>query len=217
MLSSILGRLKFSIDKARDVRVLLLTLSLALVWLDWQVAGAARKQWASAHFLSTTGLIRECRLDSGGRYPRLALRYQYKVGSHQLESQRFCYSLIKQSKISWAAEFVAQHPIGSKATVYYNPIEPAESLLLPGPLPEELALWLYLCPFHSLLLGAWAYFVLKRPRLASAAAQATGLSMLAIFLVSLLPQPTWPSMTAIWVGYLCASFFLLWGGARETS
>lgn len=91
------------------------------------------KLWAARNWESTDGLVLESIVDEydEGYYPKIT--YQYGVDEQIYRSSHICvgeksYSFGKRR----TEQLVAQFPVGSQVTVYYNPKKPVKSVLMRG-------------------------------------------------------------------------------------
>ena len=90
----------------------------------------------------------------GGKW-RARFAYEYEVGGRLYSSRRVAfYRSITGHR---AQEFVARHPVGSPAQVYYDPKRPAESVLN----RSVPALWIL--PLAALACGAFAAYLFSLP------------------------------------------------------
>lgn len=97
------------------------------------------------------------------------IEYAYAVGDHEFQGSRFRYGQLSSSDSKWAYAAVQAHPTGSQTQVFYNPDNPADSLLSPGLESSDFFAALFLTPFNVVMLGLWAaggsalWYRLRRP------------------------------------------------------
>ena len=109
------------------------------------------RQWSSGNYSQTTGKIIECQiqsqtnLDRTVTYRAVQIKYQFEAGGHEWEAGRFSYFDHHQPAIGHdlTGETVSQYAAGSAVRVYYNPNDPADALLFPGPGGDEIVLYIY--------------------------------------------------------------------------
>src|SRR5215471_2587758 len=128
---------------------------------DGFVVVPAVRQVVALRFPSTEGVILSSEVthhdDSDGTTYGVAIRYSYSVGSRGYEGDRYRYDKSTSSDCAWAQRAVAERPPGTKVRVYYNPLNPAEALLVPGILGSDLFLLAFMTPFNAAMLGfGWA-------------------------------------------------------------
>lgn len=106
--------------------LLIIIVTIILIVVRW-------KLWAVRYWESTDGLVLESIVDEydEGYYPKII--YQYGVDKQIYRSSHISvgergYSFGKRR----TEQFVAQFPVGSQVTVYYDPRKPVESLLMRG-------------------------------------------------------------------------------------
>jgi hypothetical protein len=139
-------------------------LFFALFWtalvgaFDWMAGNTIVRQLASEKFPSAVGQITHSEVTvhhgKGASYG-VDLRYSYKVAGRTFTAQRYRYGEMASSDSAWARRAVAAHPVGSPATVFYNPRNPWDALLAPGLNGGDLMLPLFLTPFNIVMLGLW--------------------------------------------------------------
>jgi hypothetical protein len=120
----------------------------------------SRKYLESFNWLSVTGEVIQCELDSTYEYIerktkrgykkektkmyQLQLKYIYSVDGQSYQGNGRTFNLLesKQSQKSDLEEFIANHPVNSSIEVYYDPNNPKEGTLMKG-----------------LLFGHWIAFI----------------------------------------------------------
>jgi hypothetical protein len=100
------------------------------------------------------GAVRE-KADGEGTSFDVDIEYAYRVEGQEYRGRRVRYFRLWGR--NWVSQFVGQHPPRTPVTVYYDPADPAEAILL-----RELdggPLWfaLFLAPFNVVLVGFLAY------------------------------------------------------------
>lgn len=85
---------------------------------------------------------------------RPRIRYRYLVAGREFGGDRYRFGFSTGNRC-YVDEIVQAHPAGSITTAYYNPADPAESLLSPGLSAHDFFGLLCLTPFNVVLLGSW--------------------------------------------------------------
>jgi hypothetical protein len=122
---------------------------------DYHVIRAAVRQHRALGYATVEGEVRECEVrehaDDEGTTYRAAIEYTYRVGDQGYMARRIRYLAFWDH--GSATRFAADHPPGSQVTVYYDPADPADAVLAPGPGGEELLGLLILVPFNAVMIG----------------------------------------------------------------
>jgi hypothetical protein len=130
---------------------------------DYMIGGQIAGQVASTHYTATAGQVTQSDYtfrggSKGGTY-RANIRYRYKAAGHAWSATRYRYSTEASSDSAssangdWVRQLIANHPVGSAMTVYYNPKNPQDTVLSPGVDGSDLMLVLFLTPFNLVGLG----------------------------------------------------------------
>jgi hypothetical protein len=135
--------------------------SLTCVFLGYLIYGTYN-QWRSEWFSSTAGTVEKIEITNnshsdGGTTQGIDIVYSYHVKGRGYSASQLRYEA-GSSNDSWASDMMRQFPAGSHPTVYYNPSNPAEAVLIRGIQGEDLFLALFLTPFTVVMLGIWAAF-----------------------------------------------------------
>jgi hypothetical protein len=136
-----------------------------LIWsgfifaFDGTITRGAFTQFESGHYPVATGTVTRSDLkistsSKGGTSYSAVIEYQFKVGERTFFGERW-RALNPPGGYPVTSALVAANPAGSTIEVYYNPGDPADSLLLPGLDGRDLMLAVFLAPFHAILLGLW--------------------------------------------------------------
>ena len=92
---------------------------------------------ASLSWSSCEGTVvqAKCELHHGrqGSLYRPSIHYDYTIDDNQYTGYKYQYGEFGSSSQSWAKNIIAEHPVGSIIKVYYSPISPEDSVLIPGP------------------------------------------------------------------------------------
>jgi hypothetical protein len=135
--------------------LLLVFWSALLAAADYTVIDTSVRQALARHFPSTQGKMLHSNIGRGAIMRRgVDFDYSYAVNGVDYTGHRYRYD-----DHNTAFEFSAvasAHRSGSLQTVYYNPNNPADSLLQPGLDGSDLLLLLFALPFNALTLGLWA-------------------------------------------------------------
>src|SRR5665213_40504 len=126
---------------------------------DGFMAHGIYKQFESLHYQSVTGTITHSEVTShtgpkGGTSYTAVINYNYKIGGQTYEGSKLRFGMTSSSSGSAHAS-VNAHPVGSIAQVFYNPVNPQESLLSPGVSGSDFMLALFLTPFNMVMFGLW--------------------------------------------------------------
>ncbi len=112
---------------------------------------------AQRRFLTTEGVILASEVDShsdsdGATYGA-AVRYRYAVGGREYTGDRHDFGGWRSSAHNYWRGVAAQHPAGARATVYYDPDDPAVSALAMEIPPTMYFQALFLQPFVLMGVG----------------------------------------------------------------
>lgn len=97
-----------------------------------------RARFASADWPSTTGVVvssdasRRC--GRRGDRHHVAVRYTYQAGGRTHVGERILFGFIACEPSAEAWAMAADYPVGRRVKVYFDPSDPAESVLRPGEL-----------------------------------------------------------------------------------
>ncbi|MBK8475771.1 MAG: DUF3592 domain-containing protein [Opitutaceae bacterium] len=94
--------------------------------------------------------------DSDGTTYRPEVSFRYTVGERELLGTRLSYDQSFASDGEWAHKTVAGLAPGTSVKVYYNPADPADSILRPGLDGGLLFMALFLTPFNAVMVFLWA-------------------------------------------------------------
>lgn len=117
------------------------------------------RQILATRYPSTEGTMISAKVtrhdsDEGYTYG-VAMRYTYRVSGREYEGERYRYQSASSSDSAWAHAAVAEHPPGSRTTVYYNPVRPEDAVLVPGVNGSDLFLVMFITPFNAVMLAFW--------------------------------------------------------------
>jgi hypothetical protein len=137
----------------------------ALVWsalvlfFDGQSGYNVFKQIQSRDYPSVAGTVTHSEVTTrhsskGGTSYQAGISYRFEHGGTTFTGGRLRFNAAQSSSTS-ANSLVAAHPAGSTVQVFYNPKDPAESLLFPGLNGSDFMLVLFLTPFNAIMLGFW--------------------------------------------------------------
>ena len=129
------------------------------VFVGMGVYAFVKQGRARRDFLTTTGEVvaskvdhHEGDADSETTYSPL-IKYRYSVNGKEYTSKRYTYAAGSTSDYDYAADVVARYPKGKRITVYYDPADPAESVLSVDVPSHYHFLILFLQPFVVAGLG----------------------------------------------------------------
>src|SRR5579863_564501 len=127
--------------------------SLFVLIFDVVIVGITVQQYQSRDYVSTAGTVTlsEVVQKTGSKghvsyTPHIA--YRYELGGSHYFSERVRFGNVPSDSGS-ASAMVAAHGVGTAVTVYYDPKNPAKSLLLPGIEGADLIGLLFLTPFNA--------------------------------------------------------------------
>ena len=117
--------------------MLLLIVAAALVLIGIYILVLGRRSMqvgtASLTWPKTPGRILTSEVKRGAKgSARAAITYGYSVAGQSHTASRVNLSLAG-SNLNESSRIVNAHPVNSDVTVYYNPADPAEAVLEPGP------------------------------------------------------------------------------------
>jgi len=126
---------------------------------DWFVMRGAVRQVIAEFYATTAGQVMHSGLkehrDSRGRIDYAPdIKFAYEVAGQAYSGDRYRYSEI-YLKRDYAADVIADYPEGKEVSVYYNPSEPADSLLHPGLMGIDLSAAFFLVPFNTIAIAIW--------------------------------------------------------------
>jgi hypothetical protein len=136
--------------------------STFVLLFDGYVGRDLWNQFVSRNYPAATGEVTYSKVtrhrgSKGGITYGVDIRYRYAVDDRSFEGRRFRYNASSSSDSAWAAEVVAQHPVGSQTKVFYNPQNPRDAVLSAGMDGSDLMVVLFLMPFNLVMLGLWTW------------------------------------------------------------
>jgi hypothetical protein len=148
----------------------------------------AWRQLRAKGFSIVRGTITDSRVtedtdSEGGRTYGVEVQYVYTVEEQPYTGDRLRYGETS-SNDRYAHTTVADLPIDKAVDVYYDPADPAESLLRPGLEGSDLFMGLFLTPFNVVMLGVWGFGLrswLARDRAAEAGLPAAHRAKVTLF------------------------------------
>jgi hypothetical protein len=144
----------------------MLVWSAATLALDGRIAWKLAQQVRAVQFPTTDGTItrsevREVPNGEGITY-HFDVAYDYEVGGKRYTGTRYSYDVVSTNSSAWH-RVRDDLPVGSRAPVTYDPDDPEESVLRPGPTGFLLTMVWFATPFNVVLLVGWA-FLFRRLR-----------------------------------------------------
>ena len=131
--------------------------SFVLVWFSPAMIGGEYRQLQSRNWTAEeNGQVVSCEKKSGF----VEIRVRYVVDGNAYETNRLRFASITSDP--WAKEFVRQHPANSQITVYYDPRNPAEAVILQGLRGFDYTVMLFVSPF--VLIGVMLWVMVLRTR-----------------------------------------------------
>ncbi|HLX60584.1 MAG TPA: DUF3592 domain-containing protein [Planctomycetota bacterium] len=110
-------------------------------------------------YASTTGLITKSAVSArphskGGSTYDVDIGYTYAVSGKSYDGTRYRYEHMSSSD-NWAAVVVKNFPPGKSVTVFYNPRNPSDAVLIQGIEGFDLFAFAFLAPFNAVMLSFW--------------------------------------------------------------
>jgi len=150
--------------KPMGIGVAILLTVFGLFWwaivglLDVHLAFGFYRQARATRYATTTGVVTQStvRVSGSNRSRRYTpeLRYTYEVGGREFTGTHYRFDFVGGRDEVHA--LVAAHAVGARVAVYFDPANPAESLLLPGLDGGDLFIAVFLVPFNLAGLAiAW--------------------------------------------------------------
>jgi len=133
------------------------------------------RQLATYGYAETDGTITKSEVETrrggkGGKKHHLHIEYSYDVDGQVYASDRYRWQSSNERGDARAIQ--ERYPVDSRRTVYYDPGDPAQAVLLRGPEGRDLFLPVFLMPFNLIMVSGWlVIFALLSPR---SARQETG-------------------------------------------
>jgi hypothetical protein len=129
------------------------------VFVGFVAYSLARSLDAAARYASTEGVVTAGRLsthsgDDGPTYG-LDIRYTYAARGREYAGDRYDFAGWSSSDYAYWRGVADAHPKGAPVTVYYDPDDPAESVLHMGMPGLMLFLIVFLQPFIMVGAGVW--------------------------------------------------------------
>jgi len=123
---------------------------------------------APAHIIKSQ--MTSHRGSKGGMSYGVKFEYTYAVNGSDYRANRYTFSTASSSDQTWARDAVAAFPAGSQRVCYYDPKNPARSVLAPGIHGSDLVILMFLTPFNIIAafmisMPFWAWLDRRRPEL----------------------------------------------------
>ena len=133
--------------------------SAGVLFFDGMMARDFFRQVESRHFPAVSGVVthpevKTHRGSKGSVSYEAAIEYRYEVGGRTFTGKRWRYTHNSPGR-ELVSALVAAHPEGSTLPVYYNPNDPADSLLSPDLIGLDFMGALFLTPFNAIMFGFW--------------------------------------------------------------
>jgi Protein of unknown function (DUF3592) len=132
--------------------------SIITLLFDYGACTAIGHQLLALGFKEAPGVIASSRVkvdsDSEGTSYTPVIDYRYTAGGNQLTGNTIRHGSF-HVRPGEAYRLVEQFSAGSPVTVYYNPRQPSDSLLLPGLTSGHVFMVLFLTPFNLVMVGGW--------------------------------------------------------------
>jgi hypothetical protein len=126
------------------------------VWMEAHFTGVLIDQYLAQSFRQTEGRVVSVRINlhrgsKGGVSYHPAFLYRYEINGRSYEQERYRYDNFPDDYYS-VKEIVTAHPAGSGIAVYYNPDDPADTVLSPGVVAGDVPLPFLMSPFFYIFL-----------------------------------------------------------------
>jgi hypothetical protein len=171
-----------------------------VVVADAAVAYGVRTAVRSADWVPADGVVTRSELRTVRKSLSLDLAYTYTAdGREHTGRDRQPGPVMFPNKTLRQAH--AALPVGTRVTVYHNPVDPAEAVLVPGLKPDVLLMLLALTPFNVIAAGlGWAWWAAVtrrrqfdpardvRPTADGYAARLNGFGPAGVFAIAVLAQ-----------------------------
>lgn len=133
---------------------------LALGWFTFSVYSDVKAVqtffWPSTGGTVISGEVAIVHSTKGASKLKPVIRYSYTVDGVEYESDRYSSTVARGSSF-WDKEVINKYPAGSAITVYYNPENPAKSVLDRGFQKDDV--WMTFLP---LAIFALLFYALKK-------------------------------------------------------
>ncbi len=149
------------------LRVWLIGWTVCVLPFDVFLGCVLFQQARATTFPTAEGVVTRSNLVKGrgdeGPVYQLAVAYDYEVNGQKYTGSRYNSVDLNTGKRSWQ-RVADELPVGARVPVYYDPADPAESMLRPGPTGAHIAMVWFLTPFNLIMVGGWVMFArVRRP------------------------------------------------------
>lgn len=144
----------------RSVAFWVLFCSAIVVTFDVFAVWRTARQYSTVHYRAAEGRVTLSEVESNidgestAFFPKI--EYDYAVAGRHYRGSRYRYGTIGHPSHQETERIVQQHAQGSITKVYYDPVNPADSLLKPGLDGSDFLLLLFLAPLN-VLVAAWVF------------------------------------------------------------
>lgn len=134
--------------------------SAGTLFFDTMMGRAALNQLRARDYPTTDGAVTTSEVVTTGsgedvsHKPRVAFTYTIDGIDHASEQVR--YEVMGSSAKRDAQRIVDRFEVGELVTVYYNPDDHADAVLITGLQGQDLFVAMFLTPFNLIMLGSWA-------------------------------------------------------------
>lgn len=134
-------RLRSAKDKVKSSLVSLIIFTLLVGLFDGTFVRELVRQWLSTDYPDVTGKIVDTSIGSrisSSRHGRIlyfpVIYYRYQVSGQKYTGSRYRYVVTSAKNRNDAAlmQIMADHLVGAEKLVFYNPVNPQDSLLVTG-------------------------------------------------------------------------------------
>ncbi len=144
--------------------IITLAWSAAFLFLDGTFAISIVQAIQSLDFVPVEGKVLRCEVkktpsDEGYSWA-VDIDYTYLVDNERYVGNRFRFGPSSPSQ-QGVEKFVEEHPVDGAITVYYDPTNPENVVVMQGLSNSAILEFLFLWPFNLVMLLAWAYFAMK--------------------------------------------------------
>jgi Protein of unknown function (DUF3592) len=133
--------------------------SACTLYFDRCLLQSVVQQFLALNYATAQGVVTASRVvttsDGEGTADKPEIHYRYAVGGQEFTGERVAYGPVASAGFLEADRIARRFPHGARVTVYYNPENTADSLLVPGPTTGQAFMALFLVPFNLIMLVAW--------------------------------------------------------------
>lgn len=139
-----------------------------VLFFDGVIGRNIVNQLRSRSFASTEGRILSSKVSEISGSDSITygadIRYEFQVNGLRYESDRLHYGEMSTDDGVWARKIVNTYPAGSTQPVYYDPVDPTQSVLQIGMMGQDWLTLMFITPFNVCMVFFWGLqIMLRRP------------------------------------------------------